>query len=271
MLTRNRMKIAGTSLRPLEVWRADVSREEARDFARSLAASFVRAGSGARAVSTPSERPTQALVLYEKEGCPFSRLVREALSDLDLDAWVKPCTEGERAHHAELQALASHTHVPFLWDRAADKKVGDSQQIVEYLYERYGSGAVPPQLRARRFALLTSRLASRLRGGEHPYQAPARVPDLPLELWNYEASPYCRLVRERLGELGLAYISHNLARRSPRRAAFRASFGRLQFPRLDDPNTSTSLFETRDIIAYLDQTYASSLSVIAEVAQPHLM
>src|SRR5690349_18800155 len=112
------MKIAGTSLRPLELWRADASAREARDFASSLAASFLRAGSGAR-VGPIGARPNQALTLYEKEGCPLSRLVREALSDLDLDAWVKPCTDGEREHHAELRALAGHERVPFLIDRSA--------------------------------------------------------------------------------------------------------------------------------------------------------
>lgn len=70
------MQVAGTSLKPLELWRSDVSLAEARDFASSLAASLVRAGSGAR-VTSVGPRPTDTLVLYEMENCPVDTTLFE--------------------------------------------------------------------------------------------------------------------------------------------------------------------------------------------------
>ena len=39
-------------------------------------------------------RPAKPLVLYEFEGCPFCRKVREALTVLDLEALIYPCPKG---------------------------------------------------------------------------------------------------------------------------------------------------------------------------------
>jgi glutathione S-transferase len=144
----------------------------------------------------------------------------------------------------------------------------ESKLIVDYLFERYGDGRGPRFLRSRKVALPSSRLATRLRGGEAKYEAPARQPSQPLVLWGYEASPYTRVVRERLGQLGLCHASMALARKSPRRAAFEAQFGRLQFPRLYDPNTQSSMFESADIRAYLDRTYARMRASAENVEQP---
>ncbi|HKU38680.1 MAG TPA: glutathione S-transferase N-terminal domain-containing protein, partial [Polyangiales bacterium] len=111
------MRIAGTSLRPLEIWRPDVSLEQARNFGSSLLATAVRLGSGG-IVRGIGPRPDNALILYELEWCPYSRLVREALSELDLDALIKPCPKGEREHHSELEKHGQ-SKFPYLIDRAA--------------------------------------------------------------------------------------------------------------------------------------------------------
>lgn len=264
------MKLAGTSLKPLELWRPDVHPADAVDFARSLAVVALRAGSGGRADKIGA-RPQHRLVLYERETCPYSRLVREALSRLDLDALIKPCPEGERLHNEELFAFSGDEKVPFLIDESTGALLGESMHIISYLYRRYGRGAPPPALRWKPLAQQSSRLASAVRGTKLVYRRPALHQELPLELWNYEASPYCRLVRERLGELGLRYVSHNLARRSPRRAAFRRRHGKLQFPYLRDPNTGVELFESDQILRYLDEAYAPGLRLLAVIAQPHLM
>ena len=60
------MQIAGTSLRPLELWRPDVTLHDARNFAGALAAVAVRAGSGAR-VTFAGPRPTD-VVHSERSG-----------------------------------------------------------------------------------------------------------------------------------------------------------------------------------------------------------
>ena len=259
------MQIAGTSLRPLELWRNDVSIDDARNFASALAAAAVRAGSGAR-VRFAGPRPTEQLVLFERESCPHSRLVRECLNELDVDALVKPCPLGEIPHNRELRNVSGKGEVPFLLDRSQRVSLGGSDNIVHYLTTNYGVRRAPARLRGGPLALLSSRVATGLRGGELMYNRPRRSPELPLELWNYEASPYCRLVRERLGQLGIAYVSHNLARHSPKRDAFCARFGRMQFPYLFDPNTNVGMFESAAILRYLEETYLSCFDAVpAEV------
>jgi glutathione S-transferase len=248
------MQIAGTSLRPLEIWRPDVSLQQARTFGTSLLASVVRLGSGGM-VHGVGPRPNDALVLYELEWCPFSRIVREALSELDLDALIKPCPPGETMHHRELAQLGQE-QFPYLIDRASGIQLGDSTKIVEHLYSRYGDGSPVPLRMRGALARITSKVASELRGNAPDYELPAERPELTLELWNYEGSPYCRLVREELARLGLPYVSRNLARNSPRRESFRARFGKIQFPRLFDPNDNTGLFETDAIFTHLQSHYA---------------
>jgi glutathione S-transferase len=256
------MQIAGTSLKPLEVWRRDVSKAQAIDFARSLAATMVRAGSGGM-VTSVGPRPVGQLVLYERETCPYSRLVREALSHLDLDALIKPCPPGAWRHRGELRLLSGQEKVPFLVDEGAGVMLGDSQHIVQYLFARYGQHHVPLQLRYQPLAELTSKIASRLRGHNDEAHERATPPARPLELWSYEASPYSRAVREKLGELGVPYVCHNLARGSTRRPVFAARHGREQFPLLHDPNTNVLMFETDDIVRYLREQYAPRLRLTA--------
>ncbi len=257
------MQIAGTSLKPLELWRHDVTLDEARNFGSSLAASLVRAGSGARATSIGA-RPTGTLVLYEMENCPFSRLVREALSELDLDAIIKPCPRGERVHRAELRELTGDERFPYLIDRGLGIAMHESEAIVLHLFQHYGAGPIPARLKGHRATHWSSKLASHLRGGMVAYREPDLHPEFPLELWNYEGSPYCRLVRERLDQLGLPYLSRNLARESPRRAAFAARFGKLQFPCLYDANVDRTLFETASILSHIENIYAEPPAVTAQ-------
>ena len=262
------MQIAGTSLKPLELWRRDVTLNEARNFASALAAAAVRAGSGAR-VTFAGPRPTDLLVLYERESCPYSRLVREVLSELDLDALIKPCPPGETLNNRELLDASGKSQVPFLVDRSKRVSLGGSENIVRYLTANYGAHAAPARLRVSPVNLLSSRLASSLRGGELRYHRSKQQPDTPLELWNYEASPYCRMVRERLGELGMPYKSHNMARHSPKRSAFKQRVGREQFPYLFDPNTGVGMFESGAILRYLNDTYVDCFDAVSAEIGAH--
>jgi len=262
------MQIAGTSLKPLELWRRDVTLEEARNFASALAAAAVRAGSGAR-VTFAGPRPTDQLVLYERESCPYSRLVREVLSELDLDVLVKPCPRGEGPNNRELLDASGKSEVPFLVDRSKRVSLGGSENIVRYLTANYGAHAAPARLRVGPVTLFSSRLASSLRGGDIRYGQPKQKPEDPLELWNYEASPYCRMVRERLGQLGIPYVSHNMARHSPKRIAFKQRFGREQFPYLFDPNTGVGMFESRAILRYVKETYAACFDAVSAEIGAH--
>ena len=54
------------------------------NIASSLLATLVRGTSGIQS-SPAAVKPEQLLQLYDIENCPYCRLVREALTELDLD------------------------------------------------------------------------------------------------------------------------------------------------------------------------------------------
>jgi glutathione S-transferase len=244
------MQLAGTSLDALAFWRPDQSVEKAKEVATSFAASSVRGWSGNH-VAALGQRPERRLILFEMEGCPYSRLVREALSILDIDADMRPCTHGEDVHRAELTALGGKT-VPFLVDPNRTEAMGESADILKYLFRTYGGGSVPMTL--RRLAIHSSKVASRIRGDRGTHKRASRRPELELELYGYEAGPHTRLVREVLSELGLPWVAMNRAHGSPRR---RTDDPELRsFPYLRDPNTGRTLRESDVICGYLDATYA---------------
>ena len=84
----------------------------------------------------------------------------------------------------------------------------------------------------------------------------SRAPDKALELYSFEASPFCRIVREALCELELPYVLHSSGKGSARRPELEARAGRVQLPYLIDPNEDVELFESADIVAYLNDRYA---------------
>ncbi|MFW5921181.1 MAG: glutathione S-transferase N-terminal domain-containing protein, partial [Polyangiales bacterium] len=63
------------------------------DVMTSWTASAARGGAGLR-VRELGLRPEEPLELYEFEACPYCRKVRDALSELDLEAYVYPCPKG---------------------------------------------------------------------------------------------------------------------------------------------------------------------------------
>ena len=85
-----------------------------------------------------------------------------------------------------------------------------------------------------------------------------------IELYQAENCPWCVVVRDRLMELGLSYISHN-----PRLTASRGGIiqnqiahrkmvdigGNDQIPFLVDNSTKTFLYESSAIVEYLDKNY----------------
>ena len=78
-----------------------------------------------------------------------------------------------------------------------------------------------------------------------------------LELYDFEGCPYCRKAREVLCELDLDYLSHPVAHGSPRRKRLVQLGGKMQVPYLIDPNTGTHLYESDEIMDYLNETYGA--------------
>jgi glutathione S-transferase len=229
----------------------------ALDLASSYAATLVGGATGLRVVPL-GPRPKTPLELYDFEGCPFCHKVRAALSALDLDALVYPCPKGGTRFRPALRARGGKLQFPYLVDPNTGKEMYESDDIVRYLFRTYGASDPPMLLAPGVLTDATAALAAALRLGKGVYARPSRAPETPLELWSFEASPYCRIVREALCSLELPYILHNVAGGSPRRAEFVKRSGKMMVPYLADPNTGAAMFESAQIVRYLEETYGST-------------
>lgn len=224
------------------------------DVSTSFVSTLLRPGAG-MFVRGVGPRPEARIRLYEFEGCPFCRKVREMLTTLDLDAAIFPCPKGGTRFRPEVEKHGKQ-QFPFMIDPNTGTEMFESDDIIKYLAERYGDGSVPLSLRMGPLTVLSGSAGSLLRFPRGTRARASRMPEGPLELYSIEASPYARLVREALSELELPYVLHNLGRGSRKREAFEKMSGKMMVPYLVDPNTGTAMFESADIVKYLDQTYA---------------
>jgi len=257
------------------------------DFARALASaatSLFRIDRGL-IVKGNRRRPEKKLELYEAEYCPYCRHVREALTELDLDAMIYPVPKGGKRYVPRLKKLGGEAKVPFLHDPNTETMLYDSNDIVEYLYKQYGlEGEEVPQRR-----ILTSTLASLTRAGSLTsltagsngmFAKPSKVARKPLELYSFEASPYSRLAREVLCELEIKYLLHNCGKTpgghsdyyppeiryenmhnympgTENRRKFLERTGKIMMPYIVDPNTGVDMYQAKDIQEYLRETYGA--------------
>jgi len=224
--------------------------------ASSLAATLARAAAGIN-VGPLGKRPEQRLTLYDFEGCPYCRKAREAATLLDLELLVLPCPKGGPRYRQELIQRGGKAQFPYLIDPNTGKEMYESDAIVAYLFSEYGDGKVPMLLDAGVLTDATSALATAVRGGAGTRYTPSRAPAEPLELWSFEASPFCRVVRESLTCHEIPYILHNVGKGSPSREAFVRRSGKMMVPFLFDPNTGVEMFESEDIVVYLEETYGT--------------
>lgn len=206
------------------------------------------------------------IVLYEFEGCPFCRKVREAASILSLDVTFMPCPQNGRIYRREIQEKygnggeSSKVTFPFMRDPNTGVEMFESDDIIRYLFTCYGSGGpnteIPYMLRPGLVpSTLTAGLATLSRFGRGVKALPSTKPPLPLILWSYEGSPFCKIVREYLCELELAHTQMSCPRGSPNRDKLFEMAGRFQVPYLQDPNEGIELFESAAILEYLEKKY----------------
>ncbi len=225
------------------------------DVGTSLVATVGRGGAGLQ-VGVLGARPAKRLELYEYEGCPFCRKVREALSILDLEAEIYPCPRNAPRFRNQVKVRGGRAMYPYLVDPNTGEEMYESDDIVRYLFEHYGDGVVPMSLAMGPLTNLSSFVASAARPGFGGIYRKAKHPKKKLELYSFEASPFCRIAREALCTLEIPYVLHNVAKGSPSRAAFVERSGKMQVPYLVDPNTGEEMFESEAIVEYLNRTYA---------------
>lgn len=223
-------------------------------------------------------QPAKALQLYDIEACPYCRLVREALTELDLDALIFPCPKDGRRYRPRAQKRGGQVLFPYLVDRNTRTALYESADIIAYLYRQYGHRRPPSRL-MRTLDVASSMSASAMRGRAGFHMRGSIRPAQPLMLFSFEASPYSRRVRELLCELEIAYLLRSTGKAMwqdfgpPQlrntlfpdlpvegrcRRELLARTGRVQVPYLVDPNTGREMFESEDICRYLLETYAEA-------------
>lgn len=227
--------------------------------------------------------PPQLLKLYDIEACPYCRLVREVLSELDLDAVILPCPKNGTRYRNEAIRVGGKAQFPLLVDDNTGRVIYESGDIVDYLYAQYGRGRRRRWRLLHPLAVISSQAASLLMlrlGGLTGLRArPSRAPQQWLELYSFEASPFSKPVRARLCELELGYQLRSTAKAhwrdigppsfrdqlfkgekgtSRNRRWLAEHTGQVQVPYLIDANTGTAMYESAAILRYLDQTYAAA-------------
>jgi len=226
------------------------------DVTSSFAQSVVRLGAGVK-VGSPGKRPEKMLEVYEFEACPFCRKVREVLTHLDLEAVIYPCPKNGPTYRKKVGEEGGKAQFPFLVDPNKEQKMYESDDIIRYLFANYGQGSPPFLYSGGPVNTTFGFLAAPLRGSLGMKYIPSKKPEKLLELYSFEGSPYCRIVREVLCSLELPYILHNVGKGSPSREAFVERSGKMLVPYLVDPNTGQAMFESADIKEYLLSTYTA--------------
>jgi glutathione S-transferase len=79
-----------------------------------------------------------------------------------------------------------------------------------------------------------------------------------IELYHAETCPYCVKVRRYLEQEGIVYISKPVPLRqsTPLAEELRKLGGKIQVPYLVDPERNVKMYESDEIIAYLEEHYA---------------
>ncbi|WP_374665640.1 glutathione S-transferase N-terminal domain-containing protein [Acinetobacter sp.] len=251
--------------------------------AQSLLSSLAEGGRGASGTPYPIQ-PEKKLRLYEFEGSPFCRRVREVLTVLNLDYDVYPCPKGGQRYRQEMKKLGGKKQFPFLVDENTGDQLYESQDIIHHLFKHYGHSGKTPRKYARYPKIPVAAFAGTLVNGARGVWVNQAVlqreaPKQLLELWGFEASPYTRIVRAELSELELPYTFHNVAKErwqdqglavlrlkpgkyiplagGKREQILKIMGNNVQVPYLADPNTGVKLFESADIVQYLKQQYGA--------------
>lgn len=201
-------------------------------------------------------RPEKPIEIYEFEGCPFCRKVREIVAVLDLDVLYYPCPRNGPNFRPKVGQMGGKQMFPYMVDPNTGVSMYESDDIIKYLAQKYGDGTVPLSLSLGLLTTLTAGFAMIGRMGKGSIYTKSKMPPQPLEIWAYEASPFSKLVREVLVELELPHILHSCGRGSPKRQELYARVGHFQAPYLEDPNTGVKMFESAEIMEYLRATYA---------------
>ena len=129
------------------------------NLASSAMATALRTGMGISA-HPAADKPQKLLELYDIEGSPFCRLVREAMTELDLDAMIYPCPRGGERFRPRAAEIGGKTQFPLLSDPNTGQQMYESLDIVAYLFETYAKRPLPVKWRVGTVQKLGSSFAA---------------------------------------------------------------------------------------------------------------
>ncbi|XP_048545934.1 uncharacterized protein LOC125524948 [Triticum urartu] len=201
-------------------------------------------------------RPEKPIEIYEFEGCPFCRKVREMVAVLDLDVLFYPCPQKGPTFRPKVLEMGGKKQFPYMVDPNTGVAMYESDDIIKYLADTYGDGTIPIMLSLGLFTTITAGLATIWRIWKGSSYTVSKLPPQPIEIWAYEGSPFCKIAREALVELELPHLLHSCARGSPKRQEIFKKLGLFQVPYIEDPNTGVKMFESSEIVEYLKATYS---------------
>ncbi|OMO82230.1 Thioredoxin-like protein [Corchorus capsularis] len=230
------------SVRPDQTW----------DILGASLALFFRVGTGVFVNGYSSS------VVSENEIPPgqYCLQVREIVAYLDIDVLFYPCPRNGPNFRPKAAQMGGKQQFPYMVDPNTGVAMYESDEIIKYLVDKYGDGSIPFMLKLGLLTTLTAGFALIGRMGRGSSYTPSKMPPKPLEIWAYEGSPFCKIVREVLVELELPHIQRSCARGSPKRQILYERVGHFQVPYLEDPNTGVQMFESAEIVEYLKATYA---------------
>lgn len=250
---------------------------------QALASAVTEGGRGTSGTPYPKQ-PEKLLILYEFEGSPFCRRVREVLTLLNLDYLVYPCPKGGQKYRPLVKQLGGKTQFPFFIDENTGTRLYESQDIIHYLFRYYGKTGKTPKRYSHYPKIPVAAFAGTLINGARGVWINQSIVNRPepkqlIELWGFEASPYTRIVRSKLTELELPFIFHNVAKErwqdqglaklrlkpgkyqplvgGKREQVLQVMGKNIQVPYLFDPNTNVKMFESKDIVKYLKRQYGA--------------
>lgn len=253
---------------------------------QALASAITEGGRGANGTAFPNQ-PEKALKLYEFEGSPFCRRVREVMTLLNLDYEVYPCPKGGTKYRKIVKELGGKAQFPFFVDENTGEKLYESQDIIQYLFKNYGKSGKTPKKYTHYPKLPLVAFAGTLINGARGVWINKKIinrsaPEQLVQLWGFEASPYTRVVRGVLTELEIPFVFHNVAKerwkdqgpsilrlkpgkyealKGGKREKIVSVMGRvkkdIQVPYFEDPNTGAKIFESEAIINYLQRKYGA--------------
>ncbi|MBV1881689.1 MAG: glutathione S-transferase N-terminal domain-containing protein [Pseudomonadales bacterium] len=246
------------------------------NFASSFVGSLLAEGRGVAAIKNPN-RPELPLELYDMEGSPFCRVVREVMTQLDLDVIIYPCPKNGTRYRPRVEELGGKQQFPFLVDPNTNEQMYESHDIISYLYDNYGDGQSVSKLATKTIRTPASIAISIVRLFKGIKARDSKQPNQPLILYSFESSPFARFVRETLCEREIPYLLLNVGRTEwqdyippPVREFLLSDFrpnhknrleltersGNVTVPYLIDPNTNVEMGESADILEYLEDNYA---------------